>query len=75
METKVGSHLDIAPTIVDLLDVSEPFGWLGTSFFYEGRKTVLFNDLTAIEFSNGVLQKKVATEYRHFLEYSNSIVE
>ena len=75
VETKVGSHVDIAPTIVDLLDVSEPVGWLGTSLFYEGRKTVLFNDLTAIEFSNGVLQKKVATEYRHFLEYSNSIVE
>src|SRR3990172_5223524 len=75
VETKVGSHVDIAPTIVDLLDVSEPVGWLGASLFYEGRKTVLFNDLTAIEFSNGVLQKKVATEYRHILEYSNSIVE
>jgi len=75
IETKVGSHLDIAPTTLDLLDVSEPVGWLGTSLFYEGRKTVLFNDLTAIEFSNGVLQKKVATEYRHILEYSNSIVE
>ncbi len=75
VETKVGSHLDLAPTILDLLDASEPVGWLGTSLFYEGRKTVLFNDLTSIEFSNGVLQKKVATEYRQFLEYSNSIVE
>ncbi len=75
VETTVGSHLDIAPTILDLLDASEPVGWLGTSLFYEGRKTVLFNDLTSIEFINGVLQKKVATEYRQFLEYSNSIVE
>lgn len=59
IETKVGSHLDIAPTIIDLLDVPEPSGWLGTSLFYDGKKTVLFNDFTAIEANENVLQKSL----------------
>jgi len=75
VETKVGSHLDLAPTVLDLLDIPEPFGWLGTSLFAEGRKVVLLNDLTSVEVIDGVLKKHVAMEYQPYLEYSNSLVE
>ena len=71
----MGSHLDLAPTILDPLDISEPSGWLGTSLFYNGKKTVLFNDLTTIEANENVLQKSLKKEYQIYLDYSNSIVE
>ncbi len=75
VEIKAGSHIDLAPTITDLLDISEPEGWLGTSLFYNGNKTVLFNDLTVIEEKSGVLKRYVNINYQPYLEYSNSIVE
>jgi arylsulfatase A-like enzyme len=75
IETKVGSHLDIAPTILDLLDIPEPSGWLGTSLFFKGKNTVLFNDLTVIELNDNTPQKKIELEYQPFVDYSNSIVE
>jgi phosphoglycerol transferase MdoB-like AlkP superfamily enzyme len=75
VEAKVGSHLDLAPTILDLLDIAEPVGWLGTSLFSEGKKVVLLNDLTSVEVVGGVLQRHVAMEYQPYLEYSNSLVE
>jgi lipoteichoic acid synthase len=75
VETEVGSHLDLAPTLLDLLDIPEPAGWLGTSLFSEGKKVVLLNDLTSVEVIDGVLKRHVATEYQPYLEYSNSLVE
>jgi arylsulfatase A-like enzyme len=33
----VGSHIDLAPTILDLLGLPSPDGWDGTSLFDEGR--------------------------------------
>ncbi|MGB7291150.1 MAG: LTA synthase family protein [Thermodesulfobacteriota bacterium] len=75
VETKVGSHLDLAPTVLDLLDIPEPVGWLGTSLFAEGRRVVLLNDLTSVEVIDGVPKRKVAMEYQPYLEYSASLVE
>jgi len=75
IEAKIGSHLDIAPTILDLLDISEPSGWLGSSLFYKGKKTILFNDLTVIEANHQVLRGNRKIEYQPYLDYSNSIVE
>ncbi len=75
VEAKVGSHLDLAPTLLDLLDIPEPVGWLGTSLFSDGKKVVLLNDLTSVEIVGGVLKRRVAMEYQPYLEYSNSLVE
>jgi len=75
IKTTPGSHLDLAPTILDLLDISEPDGWLGSSLFYKGNKTILFNDLTVIESNYRVLQSSRKLEYQPYLDYSNSIVE
>lgn len=75
VETIVGSHLDLAPTVLDLLDIPEPVGWLGASLFSEGNKVVLLNDLTSVEVIGGVLKRHLATEYQPYLEYSNSLVE
>lgn len=75
MNYNLGSHLDLAPTILDLLNVREPTGWLGTSLFYHGNKTVLFNDFTIIESGQNELIKGKSLVYEPHLNYSNSLVK
>ncbi|NIU88860.1 MAG: sulfatase-like hydrolase/transferase [Nitrosopumilaceae archaeon] len=75
MSPAPGSHLDLAPTILDLLNIPEPSGWLGTSLFYRGRKTVLFNDFTTIESDQNKLIKGKSLDYEPHLNYSNSLVK
>jgi len=75
IKATIGSHLDLGPTILDLLDISEPSGWLGSSLFNKGNKTILFNDLTVIESNHQVLRSSRKLEYQPYLDYSNSIVE
>jgi lipoteichoic acid synthase len=75
VEDGVGSHLDIGPTILDLLDIPEPYNWLGTSLFYDGKKTVLFNDLYIVQLNGNGLQRNFKEEYKPFLDYSDSLVK
>ncbi len=75
VKDEVGSHLDVGPTILDLLDIPEPDNWLGTSLFYDGKKVVLLNDLGVVQFNGNGLQRKYNIEYKHFLDYSDSIVK
>ena len=68
IKATIGSHLDLGPTILDLLDISEPSGWLGSSLFNKGNKTILFNDLTVIESNHQVLRSSRKLEYQPYLD-------
>ncbi len=67
---RLGSHLDLAPTVLDLLGVNEPASWLGTSLLCSGSGKVLFNDLNEIEVRGGSLVVHRAEDRMPFMLYS-----
>jgi phosphoglycerol transferase MdoB-like AlkP superfamily enzyme len=78
MKDKVGSHLDIGPTILDLLGIEEPDGWLGSSLLQPGTgKAVLNYDRPYILINQGddVKLDYNYDDYFRFIEYSKSMLD
>lgn len=72
---RVGSHLDLAPTALDLLGLSEPEGWIGSSLLAPGQGVALFNDLSEIRLEEGRLVSMQAEGRLPYLLYSASILD
>ena len=74
---KVGSHIDIGPTILEIVGVQEPSTWLGSSMLEKGVGKALFNkSKTNIIMNSG---KTIICEdsdpYQVFLDYSTSLLD
>lgn len=75
---KVGSHIDIGPTILDLLGIEEPEGWLGSSLLQPGAgKAVLDYGRPYVLINEGeiVVQDHNHDNYLKFIDYSTSILD
>jgi len=72
---KLGSHIDISPTVLDLLGIEGNFLYLGDSLFTSGPGSVLFNDLTLVERGSGNLSNKFSLKHHSWVEYSKSLLE
>jgi phosphoglycerol transferase MdoB-like AlkP superfamily enzyme len=72
---RVGSHLDLGPTVLDLLGIDEPGGWLGTSLLAPGPGRTLFNDLTEIGVVDGDVRSRRAPESIPFMLYSARLLD
>lgn len=72
---RLGSHLDLGPTVLDLLGLEEPDGWLGTSLLAPGPGRVLFNDLTVIDVVDGNVRSRRASENMPFMLYSARLLD
>ena len=71
---KIGSQIDFAPTVLNLVDIPEPKNaWLGTSLFCKGNGKALFQDLSVIENTNGKIISKKEDNLKPLLDYSTSI--
>ena len=71
----LGSHVDLAPTILHLLGIAEPpESWLGASLLAPGRRKVLFRDgISVHKDSEGGLARKNDKTDRKFIEYSDAM--
>ncbi|OGX16119.1 MAG: hypothetical protein A2166_00045 [Omnitrophica WOR_2 bacterium RBG_13_41_10] len=75
---KVGSHIDISPTILDLLGIAEPQGWLGSSLLQPGTgKAVLNYDelFVLVNQGNDVVVDDNYHNYSKFIDYSTSMLD
>ena len=72
---KIGSHLDLAPTMAHLLGIPEPDPWLGESLLLPGTGEALFNDLTVIRDRGGELVAERWDDAMKFLVYSAYCLE
>ena len=72
---RLGSQLDLGPTVLDLLGLDEPDGWLGSSLLASGAGRVLFNDLTTIDKRDGVFRSNRAEDMMPFMLYSASLLD
>ena len=76
IEYKPVSHIDIAPTICDILGIEEGQNWLGTSMFDSNKKTkVLLNDLSIIESENKKIKTNKDFEYQKYINFSKSLFD
>jgi phosphoglycerol transferase MdoB-like AlkP superfamily enzyme len=56
---RLATHLDIAPTVVDLAGLPRPPGWLGASLLRPGPGVAVFNDLTELRLADvGVVAER-----------------
>lgn len=75
---KVGSRIDIGPTILDLVGIKEPDGWLGSSLLQPGTgKAILSYKKPYILINQGsaVIQDHNYDNYFKFTDYSISILD
>jgi lipoteichoic acid synthase len=72
---RLGSHLDIGPTVLELIGLEEPDGWLGTSLLTPGDGRALFNDLTELEVHDGAVRSRRAEDMMPFMLYSAKLLD
>ncbi len=75
---KVGSHMDIGPTILNLLGIEEPGGWLGSSLLQPGIGKAVLNygkPHVLMNQGNTVTQDHNYDNYTKFIDYSSSILD
>ena len=72
---RVGSHVDLAPTVTHLLRMAEPKGWLGSSLFSRGAGGVLFNNGDFVRRqSDGTLESAPLISAQPYIDYSFSVL-
>ena len=72
---RLGSHLDLGPTVLDLLGLEGPDGWLGTSLSAPGPGRVLFNDPTRIDVVDGNVRSRRAPDKMAFMLTSARLLD
>lgn len=73
---KTGSHIDLAPTLMNLLNISGTHKWLGTSLFAKSRSRVILNYPRPIvyEFKDESLKKESDLVFTGpFIEWSEAM--
>lgn len=73
-DKRVGTHLDVGPTVLDLVGVKAPDGWLGTTLLDDGPGAAVFNTLNEVRLNNGEATVVDAQERMPFLLYSASVL-
>ena len=77
--TKAGSPVDLAPTVLDFLGLSEPEHWLGTSLLQGREGTVIINGSTPLLIRNspgGIRYVfDVNQESRPYVAYSEQVLD
>lgn len=74
LNSKVGSHIDIPPTIVDLLNIKGEFSYIGESLFFKGSGHALFNDLTLIKSERNDLKEVNSPKHQIWIDYSRFLL-
>ncbi len=74
LDSRVGTHLDLGPTVLDLLGLEAPDGWLGTSLLDGGPGVAVFNDLEEIRLEEGRLVTRKNETWMPFLLYSATVL-
>jgi lipoteichoic acid synthase len=72
---KVTSSIDIAPTILDILSIDEPSGWLGSSMLDPGYGRVILNQGQTFVLENsesGIETNGNVRKFDKFIDYSKS---
>ncbi len=75
---KAGSQVDLGPTILDLLGIQEPDGWVGSSLVREGEGRVVLNYGTPYVLKNNahsVVKDPDTDKYLPFIDYSIAILD
>ena len=76
IEGKLGSHLDIAGTVTDLLGIPEADCWLGDSLLGPAEdRVVLLNNLSILRREGAEIVAQRDNRYKRFIDYSRSILE
>lgn len=73
-DLRVGTHLDLGPTVLDLLGLAAPEGWLGTSLLDGGPGMAVFNDLEEVRLEDGHLIVRKNEARLPFLLYSATVL-
>jgi len=74
IDLRVGSHLDLGPTVLDLLGLDAPEGWLGTSLLDDGPGIAVFNGLEEVRLEDGRLVVRKNEAWMPFLLYSATVL-
>jgi hypothetical protein len=72
---RLATHLDIAPTVVDLAGIPRPPGWLGASLVRPGTGVAVFNDLTELRLADGDIVAERNQERMPYLLWSAVVLE
>lgn len=73
-DLRVGSHLDLGPTVLDLIGLEAPKGWLGTSLLDGGPGVAVFNDLDEVRLEDGKVVTVKNEAWMPFLLYSAMVL-
>ncbi len=73
-DLRVGTHLDLGPTVLDLLGLAAPEGWLGTSMLDGGPGVAVFNNLEEVRWEDGHLVFRKNEARMPFLLYSATVL-
>ena len=73
-DNRVGTHLDVGPTVLDLVGLKAPDGWLGTTLLDDGPGAAVFNTLNEVKLNDGEATVVEAPERMPFLLYSASVL-
>ena len=77
MDPKIGSQIDLAPTVADLFGLRGPHEWLGTSLLAPGGGCVVLNYPTPVVLRNGpdggLIRVRDVDPYRRYVRWSEAV--